>query len=228
MVDLERCAVAGVEVLTRRAGGGALLLDASMLCGAICLALPDPRAPDDLTESYRWLGDCLVAACHRAGVPAARRVEVDEARADVADLRQRADAVARILLNVCYGALSPHEVAIGSAKLIGIAQVRRRHAALLQFGILLRDQAPLADLLSTPDEATRDELRAELRLRTIGLDSVPDVSPLPRDNPLPHDDSLPLDSARAGLERLPQAGDVTDRAAAEVAAAIAGATPFAP
>jgi lipoate-protein ligase A len=204
VVDLGRCARAGVEVLTRRAGGGALLLDADMLCGAICVPLPDPRAPDDLTESYRWLGDRLVAACHAVGVAGARRVEVDEARADVAALRDRADPgadraggsdpVGKLLLNVCYGALSPHEVAIGSAKLIGIAQVRRRHAALLQFGILLRDQSRLADLLNVPDARTRERLRAEVRRRTTGLG----------------------------------AATVTGRSAAAVAAAIADATPFAP
>jgi lipoate-protein ligase A len=201
VVDVARCAAAGVEALARRAGGGALLLDPHMLCGAVCLPLPDVRAPEDLTESYRWLGDILVAACHAAGIADARRVEVGEARADVQALRTRAasgdDPVARVLLDVCYGALSPHEVVLGSAKLIGIAQVRRRHAALLQFGILLRDQSPLADLLHVPDDQTRDCLRAELRLRTVGLESLPAVR-------------------------------ATGRSAAAVAAAIADATPFAP
>ena len=28
-----------------------------MLCGAICVPLPDPRVGADLTESYRWLGE---------------------------------------------------------------------------------------------------------------------------------------------------------------------------
>jgi lipoate-protein ligase A len=165
VVDVGRCRQHGLEVLDRRAGGGALLLDGHMLCGAICLPLPDPRIGDDITESYRWLGDLL------ASVLAARRVEVAEARADVATLRaQPEDPVARTLLATCYGALSPHEVAIGSAKLVGIAQVRRRQAALFQFGILLRDQSPLADYLNVPDEATRDGLRAELRARTAAVE----------------------------------------------------------
>ena len=168
IVDVERCRAAGVEVLERRAGGGALLVDEHMLCGAICL--PRASISEDVTESYRWLGDLLASRLRSLGVADARRVAVDEARADVAKLKSRDDPVARILLATCYGALSPHEVAVGQAKLVGLAQIRRRHAALFQFGLLLRDQSSLADFLQVPDEATRAEVRAALRQRTVGFD----------------------------------------------------------
>lgn len=172
IVDLERCQAAGVEVLVRRAGGGALLLDEHMVCGSICVPLPDPRIGSDVTESYRWLGELLVMRLRGLGIDGARRVDVAEARADVAALKGQADAAARVLLGTCYGALSPHEVAVGSAKIVGIAQIRRRHAALFQFGILLHDQSPLADYLQVPDEPTRDEVRRAFRQRTVGLQSV--------------------------------------------------------
>jgi lipoate-protein ligase A len=69
--------------------------------------------------------------------------------------------------------LSPHEVVVGPGrKLVGLAQVRRRHAALFQFGILLRDQSPLAEYLRVPDASRREEVRAELRRRTVGLASL--------------------------------------------------------
>jgi lipoate-protein ligase A len=168
MVDIARCREAGVAVLERRAGGGALLLDEHMVCGAVCV--PRASVPDDVTESYRWLGDLLVAHLQSLGLPAARRVETDEARRDVANLKSRDDAVAKILLTTCYGALSPHEVALGQAKLVGLAQIRRRHAALFQFGILLRDQSPLADYLVVPDEETRQHVREALSQRTVGFD----------------------------------------------------------
>src|SRR5437016_10264659 len=58
VVDLARCDAAGIEVLVRRAGGGAVLVGPErMLCGAICVPLPDSELGDDLTESYRWLGE---------------------------------------------------------------------------------------------------------------------------------------------------------------------------
>ena len=74
-----------------------------------------------------------------------------------------------MLLGTCYGALSPHEVVVGSAKMVGLAQIRRRHAALFQFGVLLEDQSRLADFLIAPDARTREVLRNELRRRSIGL-----------------------------------------------------------
>ena len=156
VVDVERCNAAGVEVVERRAGGGALLLDESVVCGAICL----PATPD-LTESYRWLGEALAMALD------ARRVEVAEARQDVTNLRARNDEVSRLLLDTCYGALSPHEVVIGHQKVVGLAQIRRRDRALFQFGVLLRDQSLLADYLLVHGE--REQLRHQLAQRTTGL-----------------------------------------------------------
>ena len=156
VVDVERCRAAGVEVVQRRAGGGALLLDQNVMCGAICIP-----ATDDVTESYRWLGDALAKATN------GRRVEVAEARADVAALRARTDHAARLLLDTCYGALSPHEVVIGHQKVVGLAQIRRRDRALFQFGVLLRDQSDLADYLLA--EGVREQLRDELSGRTSGL-----------------------------------------------------------
>jgi lipoate-protein ligase A len=149
------------------------MLDAQVLCGAV--ALPIDGVQQDVTESYRWLGDRLVNALATLGV-AARRVEPAEARADVARLRTSTEPAHSLLLNACYGALSPHEVVVdtshGPAKLVGLAQVRRRHAALFQFGILLRDQALLADFLRVVDDHTRARLKDALARRTVGLESL--------------------------------------------------------
>jgi lipoate-protein ligase A len=176
IVDLERCRSAGVPVLPRRAGGGALLLDEHMVCGAICVPLPNANVSHDLTDSYRWLGDCVVELLRAAGVTEAQRVQVADARADVAVLRGRGDATAEALLASCFGALSPHEVVVRtsggrSAKIVGLAQIRRRHAALFQIGILLRDQAPLADYLKLPDDAARVAVEQELARRTVGVEA---------------------------------------------------------
>jgi lipoate-protein ligase A len=181
IVDLARCEALGVDVMHRRAGGGAVLVGRdNMLCGAICVALPHPLLGDDLTGSYRWLGEHFSMRLADLGVRGARRVEVEEARSDVAALKSRDDGLSRLLLRTCYGALSPHEVAVGTAKLVGLAQIRRRHAALFQVGVLLHDQSPLADFLTVPDEATREALRAALQHRTVGLgqllDPMPDLS----------------------------------------------------
>jgi hypothetical protein len=133
--------------------------------------LPITAIASDVTESYRWLGDALVGALSTLGVTA-RRAEVAEARADVARLRASGD----LLLNVCFGALSPHEVVVDTAdgpeKVVGLAQIRRRHAALFQFGVLLRDQSPLADFLRIDTESDRVSVKSALARRTIGLESL--------------------------------------------------------
>ena len=182
IVDVARCEADGVAVLERRAGGGALLLDEHMLCGAVCVPLASVSS--DVTESYRWLGDEFVRRLRSLGVA--------EARSDAAAIRARDDPVARVIGATCYGVLSPHEIVVGARKLVGLAQVRRRHAALFVIGVLLRDQSRLADYLQAPDDAAREHLRTQLERRTVGLD------------------------------------ELTSRPAAEVAAAIAGATPCAP
>ncbi len=169
IVDTQRCARDGVQVLKRSAGGGALLLDPHMLCGAI--AVPISNVSPDVTESYRWLADLLLGALE---ISSARRVEVEAARHDVGRLRESNDAVSQALLTTCYGALSPYEIVVDNKKLVGLAQIRRRDAALFQFGILLRDQSPLADYLNLPDEPTRERLRSALEARTIGLTAVTD------------------------------------------------------
>jgi lipoate-protein ligase A len=137
-----------------------------------CRRRPDrpPCHTRDVTESYRWLADVLLEAL---AIPAARRVDVAEARRDVAVLRQAPpDPVSQALLATCYGVLSPHEIVVDHRKLVGLAQVRRRDAALFQFGILLRDQSPLADYLNVADEHIRRQLRRALQERTVGLTAV--------------------------------------------------------
>ena len=169
IVDLERCQRAAVDVVSRRAGGGALLLDDAVVCGAV--SVPTRWLPHDVTDSYRCLSQRLVRALTELGI-AGRRLEVAEARADTAALRAAGDATSSGLLNTCYGQLSPHEIVVDGRKLVGLAQIRRRDASLFQFGILLRDQARLADYLQVPSAGEREALRAALARRTIGLQSL--------------------------------------------------------
>lgn len=184
LLDTARCAAAGVAILERRAGGGLVLLDDGMLCLALALPRHDPRWAEDLTASYRWLGDALAAGLRTLGVADARRVEVGEARQDVAALRADDSPTAHLLLSGCFAALSPHEVVVGPAeaanpaKLVGLAQVRRRQGALFQAGLLLRDQRRLANYVRATDP-TRQAFTAALRQRTVGLDTLLPAQALP-------------------------------------------------
>ncbi len=179
VIDAERADRAGVAVLERRAGGGLVLLDAGMLCLSLALPLPHPLVPADVTESYRWLGERLAAGLRALGVAGARRVDVAAARADGAAVAAWDGPLAPLLRATCYGTLSPHEVAVSGTKLVGLAQVRRRHGALYQAGVLLRNQAALADFVRVANEADRSALRAALARRTVGLVDVLAPSPEP-------------------------------------------------
>ena len=61
---------------------------------------------------------------------------------------------------------------IGQRKLVGLAQVRRRRAALFMLGVLLEDQSRLADYLLVSDEPSREAVRTALRERTVGLNRL--------------------------------------------------------
>ena len=121
----------------------------------------------DVTESYRWIGEALAAGLRAKGVSEARAASVIDARAQTAVARFVAPGSA--LRAACYGGLSPYEVVVSRAKIVGLAQARRREAALFQIGILLRDQSELAEVLVTPD---REQLRKDMQARTVGLDQL--------------------------------------------------------
>ena len=112
-----------------RSGGGVVLGDSLLL---LDLALPaeDPLYPDDVTESYRWLGAVWAAALGALGT-AARVVDIAAARAD-------AQLLDPLLRRVCFGGTSPYEVVVEQRKIVGLAQVRRRTCALIQAGVYLQ------------------------------------------------------------------------------------------
>lgn len=172
LVDRARCRAAGVEVIERRSGGGLVLLDERMVCLSVALALPHPRISDDVTESYRWLSEAVRDGLRAAGFSSPRVLSVARARQWQAAARARGDVGSAVTAAACYGIPSPYEVFVGQAKLVGLAQVRRRRAVLFQAGILLADQSGLADLVRVPNEDTRERVRAALRRSTIGLDSL--------------------------------------------------------
>jgi len=122
-VDRAACAADGVRVLRRGSGGGAVLCDPALLEVDVALPAGHPLLVDDVSESYRFLGEAWRDALAELGVDG-RMVAVDEARAATDERR----AAARV---ACYAGLSPYEVVDrDGAKLVGFCQRRRRGAAL--------------------------------------------------------------------------------------------------
>lgn len=120
---------AAIEVVSRQAGGGAVLVGPWMLSASVVLPNAHALVPGNLVASYRWLGELYAALLQDLGI-AAHALAPDEARA----LQQ---AVPTELAWACYGGFSPWEVVVGQKKIVGLAQVRRRTGVLLVAGLLL-------------------------------------------------------------------------------------------
>jgi lipoate-protein ligase A len=121
-------------------------------------------AAGDVVEAYRWFGEVWVDATHALGAES-RIVSIAEAR-DRAGQPTEINA----LQLACFGTLSPYEVAVGSRKLVGLAQVRRRNGVLLQSAIHLHfDAATLARLV---EPESMEQLAAALRSAAVGLHDV--------------------------------------------------------
>jgi len=120
MVDRAACAAAGVDVVRRRSGGGAVLLrpgevvwvDVIVPAGSVGWA-PDIHRP------MVWLGEHLTGVLTALGVDG---VGVHRGGIEHTEWSRL----------VCFDGLGPGEVTVGEHKLVGISQRRTRAAARLQ------------------------------------------------------------------------------------------------
>lgn len=127
-----------VEVLTRFSGGGAVLMDPSLLALDVLLPTGHPWLDGDLGAVFPRVGRLWADALHDLGVDGATVHD------GPATARRRGDARERLLAAVCYATLGRGEVLVGGRKIVGLAQRRRRPGALVQCGLLRRwDPAPL-------------------------------------------------------------------------------------
>jgi lipoate-protein ligase A len=135
--DATACAAAGVEIVRRRSGGGAVLLvPREVLWVDVIVPRGDPRWVDDVGHAFHWLGDAwadALAACGVAGAVVHRGAMV----------RTPWSAL------VCFSGRGPGEVVLGERKVIGMSQRRTRSWARFQCAVYRRwDPAALAALLA--------------------------------------------------------------------------------
>jgi lipoate-protein ligase A len=125
-VEVEAAAAAGVDVVRRRSGGGAVLVEPGAVVW-IDLIVPtgDPLWQADVSRATWWVGATWASALETAV----------GAQADVwRGAMQRSPWSAR----VCFAGLGPGEVRIAGQKVAGVAQRRTRAGALFQTAALLR------------------------------------------------------------------------------------------
>lgn len=155
-VDAAATARAGVEVVRRRSGGGAVWLVPGQVSWLdVVLPADDPLAEADVSRSALWLGQVWARALHRLGVEG----EVHTG----AMVRSRWSDL------VCFAGLAPGEVIVADRKVVGVSQRRTRAGARFQCAVLHHwDPDGLVGLLALDAEA-RADARVELRDVAAGV-----------------------------------------------------------
>ncbi len=128
--------VAGLEVVRRLTGGGAVLVAPGMQTWLdLWIPRPDPLFEDDVISSAFWVGELWSYALGLLGV---RGATVHKGRASTGEWPKL----------LCFAGLGPGEVLVGGRKLSGLAQRRDRDGAWFHSVALGRwEPAPLLALL---------------------------------------------------------------------------------
>ena len=139
VVDAGVAAAAGVDVVRRHSGGGAVLLRPGAMVWVDVLVPAGDRLWDrDVNRAFLWLGRAWAGAIGDLGVAGAAVHE---------------GAVVRTpwSARVCFAGLGPGEVTVEGRKVVGISSRRRRDGALFQCAALRQwDPEGIAGLLSVP------------------------------------------------------------------------------
>ncbi|MEP6659959.1 MAG: hypothetical protein ABJD24_08590 [Acidimicrobiales bacterium] len=160
-VDVEACGRAGVDVVRRRSGGGAVLLDPDDATW-VDLMVPrdDPLWDDDIARAAHWVGEAWAHALGAGGVP------------DDAVTVHRGGLVRGPWSDrVCFAGVGPGEVLFDGTKLVGVSQRRTRSGARFQC-VLLRRWRPerLIELLAPPWPTVLELAGVATDTTRLGLD----------------------------------------------------------
>lgn len=149
LADAAGTAAAGMDVVRRRSGGGAVFVDpARSLWLDVIVPPTDPRWSPDVRKASHWLGRAWADALGSIGL-----------EGEVYDEGLEKTPWGRL---VCFGANGPGEVLIDGRKTVGIAQRRTRDGARFQCIVYDRwDPRDVVDhlVLTEPERA---EIAADL------------------------------------------------------------------
>jgi hypothetical protein len=143
VVDLDACRAAGVDVVRRRSGGGAVLLvPGECVWFDVIVPIGTIAAIADVRTSMVWLGRHLRAA---VGIGS-----VHEGGMDLSPWSRL----------ICFDGVGPGEISVDGSKLIGISQRRTRGAARFQVcWHTVYDPAALPSFLDPGHRPRVDQLR---------------------------------------------------------------------
>jgi len=142
-VDRERVRQRGVDVVQRRSGGSAVLVEPEAAVWVdVTIPSGDPHWDHDVGRAFHWLGAVWAEVLISGGVLASWH-----------DGAMRRTAWSPW---VCFAGLGPGEVTVGGRKVVGLSQRRTREGALFQCCAVRRwEPSRLVDLLALSDDDRR-------------------------------------------------------------------------
>ena len=149
------------DVVTRFSGGGAVWLSPDVLSLDVLLPAAHPWVSQDLSAVFGRVGTAWAAGLRTLGVEGLSVYDGPAAA------RRRGTPRERMLAAVCYATRGRGEVLWHGRKLVGLAQRRRRHATMVQCGLLRRwhPEMLLEALGADPGDA-------EVGRAAVGLDDI--------------------------------------------------------
>jgi lipoate-protein ligase A len=162
VVDREAVRRRGVDVVHRRSGGSAVLVEPGAAVWVdVTIPAGDPLSDHDVGRAFHWLGAAWAEVLATAGVPA---------RWHDGPMRSTPWSA-----SVCFAGLGPGEVTVDGRKVVGLSQRRTREAVLFQCCAALRwEPERLLDLLAL-DDADRARGAAELADVAAGIGPAVDL-----------------------------------------------------
>lgn len=150
VADPAAAAQRGVEVVRRRSGGGAVLVEPGGVAWVdVVIGRGDPLWDDDVGRAAHWVGRTWRTALAQRGCHGAQVHTGGLVRTPWSPL-------------ACFGGLGPGEVSVAGRKVVGLAQRRTRLGARFQCAALMRwDPSALLDLLHLAP-AERPQAEADL------------------------------------------------------------------
>ncbi len=129
--QIRRSEEAGLAIIRRRSGGGAVLAGPWMLSITVFIPPDHPVAQQNIIEVFSWLEQIWIDSLRACGVPCRG---VDQAMIDNSKtISQQQD-----LKWACYASLSHGEIVSDDGrKLVGLAQIRKRKGVALVSGLHL-------------------------------------------------------------------------------------------
>lgn len=161
-VDRSAASAAGLDVVRRRSGGGAVLVEPGAVAWVdVVVPRSDPLWDDDVGRAFGWLGSAWAEALTALGVPGAQVHRGGIVRSPWSSM-------------VCFAGLGPGEVMVEGRKVVGMAQRRSRHGALFQCAVPLAwEPLRLLEVLALSGEERR-EAAAVLDESVVALDGSAD------------------------------------------------------